>query len=463
MTLEEKVAQMLCVWQTEAGDARRRAGPVRRREGRGSLRPRPRPRPGRAAERRGRRPGRARGMAELTNAIQRFFVERVAPGHPGHLPRGVPARPRGEGRRRASRSRSASARRSIPDLVERLYAMTAAEARARGTHQALTPGRGRGARAALGPRRGDLRRGPVPGGAAGRGRRARASRATRPSATRRRVIATLKHFAAHGQPESGTNCAPVERVDAGAARDVSLDVQGRHPGRRRPQRDAVLQRDRRRAVAREPLALEDVLRGEWGFRGFTVSDYFAIRELNETATERDQPLRGARRPSTPPSWRSRAGVDIELPDPDCYPHLVELVREGDDPGVADRRSRARRCCAAKFRLGLFDDPYVDPDEAERDGARCRRTGALALEAARKTITLLKNEGGVLPLDAAARPAHRRHRPERRPRDARRLQRRADARRHGARRASAAACRPASRCSTTRAARSPSAGPGSRTR
>jgi beta-glucosidase len=92
----------------------------------------------------------------------------------------------------------------------------------------------------------------------------------------------------------------------------------------------------------------------------------------------------------------RAGVDIEMPDIDCYPHLVDLVREGVIPeSLID--DRVRPMLGAKFLLGLFDDPYVDPDAAERI-VRDPAHRALALEAARKTITLLKNDNGVLPLD-----------------------------------------------------------------
>jgi beta-glucosidase len=91
-------------------------------------------------------------------------------------------------------------------------------------------------------------------------------------------------------------------------------------------------------------------------------------------------------------------VDIELPDPDCYPFLVELVREGTlEESILDER--VRPMLRAKFLLGLFDDPYVDPDAADRI-VREPSHRELALEAARKTITLLKNDGGLLPLDAA---------------------------------------------------------------
>ena len=179
-----------------------------------------------------------------------------------------------------------------------------------------------------------------------------------------RVIATLKHFAAHGQPESGMNCAPVERLRARAARDVPLHVQGSHPEGRRHQRDGVLQRDRRRAVARQPWLLRDVLRKEWGFKGFVVSDYYAIWELGyRPDTHGHFVAHRTRRRSC--ALAVQAGVNIELPDPDCYLHLVELVRKGVSEGISSSTSWLRPCCSGNFEMGLFDDPYVDPDEAER--------------------------------------------------------------------------------------------------
>ncbi len=139
--------------------------------------------------------------------------------------------------------------------------------------------------------------------------------------------------------------------------------------------------------------LEGVLREEWGFQGYVVSDYFAIRELHERSDLYGHHLAPDGKQAA--LLAVRAGVDIELPDPDCYPSLLELAREGALPeSLLD--ARIRPMLAAKFRLGLFEDPYVDPEAA----ARIVREPAhreLALEAAGKTITLLKNEGGVLPL------------------------------------------------------------------
>ena len=86
----------------------------------------------------------------------------------------------------------------------------------------------------------------------------------------------------------------------------------------------------------------------------------------------------------------RAGVNIELPEPDCYQHLVELVREGT---LAEKEldELVAPMLEHKFKLGLFDDPYVDPDDSRADRRLRRQSQARALEAARETITLLKND------------------------------------------------------------------------
>jgi len=392
MTLEEKVAQMVGVWQRKPAmltDEAGRFDEAKARQhfghghGLGQV--------GRASDAGGGLG--ARAMAELTNAIQKFFVGESRLGIPvvfheeclhGHAAKEGTSFPQPIG----------LGATFDPGLVERLYAMTAAEARARGTHQALTPV----VDVAREPRWGRVEEtfGEDPylvarlGVAAVRGFQGDAT-----FAGRRHVIATLKHYAAHGQPESGTNCAPVN-VSLRVLRETFLSTF----------KAAVLEGG---ALSVMPSyneidgvpshanrwLIEEVLRGEWGFRGFTVSDYFAIRELNETKTNATSHY-VARDGRHAAELAVRAGVDVELPDPDCYPHLVDLVRDGVIPeSLIDER--VRPVLRAKFLLGLFDDPYVDPDEAERI-VHDPFHRALALEAARKTITLLKNEGGVLPLD-----------------------------------------------------------------
>lgn len=394
MTLEEKVAQMLCIWQQKSAalvDERGRFDMAKAEayfasgHGLGQV--------GRPSDAGGGLT--ARQMAETTNDIQRFFVERSRLGIPvifheeclhGHAAREGTSFPQPIG----------LGATFDPELVERLYTMTAAEARARGTHQALTPV----VDVAREPRWGRVEEtfGEDPylvarmGVAAVRGFQGDAS-----FAGKTRVIATLKHFAAHGQPESGTNCAPAN-VSMRVLREVFLPtfkaaIQEAGAMSVMPAYNEI---DGVPAHANRWL-LQDVLRREWGFEGFVVSDYFAIRELNERPEFFGHHV--ARDGKAAAALAVATGVDIELPDPDCYLHLAELVREGTVPeSVIDER--VRPMLRAKFRLGLFDDPYVDPAEAERI-VREPSHRDLALEAARKTITLLKNDRGALPIDPLA--------------------------------------------------------------
>jgi beta-glucosidase len=390
MTIEEKVAQMVGVWQKKPAmlvddEGRFDLEKARRSfaHGLGQV--------GRASDAGGGLG--ARAMAELTNAIQRFFVEESRLGIPvivheeclhGHAAKEGTSFPQPIG----------LGATFDPDLVERLYAMTAAEARARGAHQALTPV----VDVAREPRWGRVEEtfGEDPYLVARLG--VASVRGFQGDATFRgktRLIATLKHFAAHGQPESGTNCAPVN-VSMRVLRETFLSTfkAAVQEGGALSVMPSYNEIDGVPSHANRWL-IEQVLRGEWGFTGFTVSDYFAIRELHETRTGATS-HHVARDGRHAAELAVRAGVDVELPDPDCYPALADLVREGVIPeSLID--ARVRPMLRAKFLLGLFDDPYVDPDRAEAV-VRDPFHRALALEAARKTITLLKNDGGLLPLD-----------------------------------------------------------------
>jgi beta-glucosidase len=212
----------------------------------------------------------------------------------------------------------------------------------------------------------------------------------------KRVIATLKHFAAHGQPESGQNCAPAN-VSERVLRETFL-----HPFRDAIQRGGAIsvmasynEIDGIPSHANRWL-LRDVLRKEWGFKGFIVSDYYAIWELGYRPDTHGQFVAKDKRESC--ALAVNAGVNIELPEPDCYLHLVELVRK-----KVLKESQLDELVAPmllwKFNMGLFDDPYVDPDDADRI-VGCNSNRELALQAARETITLLKNENDLLPLNAS---------------------------------------------------------------
>lgn len=136
--------------------------------------------------------------------------------------------------------------------------------------------------------------------------------------------------------------------------------------------------------------LTDVLRKEWGFEGFVVSDYGSVRGILDKHLVAATPEETAK-------LALEAGLDVELPRTDIYGDpLLKAVKEGLIPEeVVDEA--VRRVLRAKFLIGLFDDPFADPDEAERVcGSEAH--AQLALQAAREGIVLLKNEGGLLPLD-----------------------------------------------------------------
>ena len=400
MTLEEKAAQMMCIWQEKttklldaAGDfdLKKARAAFKKGHGLGQV--------GRPSDA-GSVPSdagvgkNARETAELANAIQKFFMEHSRLGIPvmfheeclhGHAAIGATSFPQPIGLGATFN----------PDLVEKLFTMTAEEARVRGAHQALTPVVDVARDARWG--RVEETYGEDPflntqlGIAAVRGFQGNAE-----FADKKRVIATLKHFAAHGQPESGQNCAPVN-VSERVLRETFL-----HPFKDAIQRGGAIsvmasynEIDGVPSHASEWL-LRDVLRKEWGFKGFVVSDYYAIWELHHRPDTHGHFVAKDKRQAC--ELAVKAGVNIEFPEPDCYLHLVELVRK-----KVLKESQLDELVAPmlfwKFKMGLFDDPYVDPDEAARV-VGCDANRRLALQAAHETITLLKNENNLAPLNPA---------------------------------------------------------------
>ena len=391
MTLEEKAAQMMCVWQKKSEtlvngdgnfDLKKAKAAFKKGHGLGQV-----GRPSDAGKGKN-----AREMAELTNAIQKFFLQNSRLGIPvmfheeclhGHAGIGSTSFPQPIGLGATFN----------PGLIESLYAMTAEEARVRGTHQALTPV----VDVARDPRWGRVEEtfGEDPylvtqlGIASVRGFQGDAS-----FKDKKRIIATLKHFAAHGQPESGINCAPTN-VSMRLLRETFL-----YPFKDAIQKSGAIsvmaaynEIDGVPAHASEWL-LRDVLRKEWGFKGFVVSDYYAIWELGYRPDTHGHCVAKDKKESC--ALAVRAGVNIEFPEPDCYLHLVELVHKG-----VLKESQLDELVAPmlfwKFKMGLFDDPYVNPDEAARM-VGSEKNRKLALQAARETITLLKNANNLAPLN-----------------------------------------------------------------
>ncbi|MCA9257851.1 MAG: glycoside hydrolase family 3 C-terminal domain-containing protein [Planctomycetales bacterium] len=391
MTLDEKAAQMQCVWrgkkdrllddngQFDLDLARREFADGR---GLGQV-----GRPSDAGQGLN-----ARDMAVLTNAIQKFFIEESRLGIPvvfheeclhGHKAIDATSFPQPIG----------LAATFDDDLVRRVFALTAHEARCRGAHQALTPV----VDVARDPRWGRVEEtygeDPHLVGAMGTA----AVQGFQGDATfrdKQRVVATLKHFAGHGQPEAGTNIGPVN-VSERVLRETFLSTfkQAIEVGGAMSVMASYNEIDGVPSHANRWL-LRKVLRDEWKFDGYVVSDYDAVREMADRPGLFGHHVAKDGREAA--ALAVRAGVNIELPDPDCYRELIDLVRDGAlEEAALDEL--VRPMLAAKFQLGLFDDPYVDPDYAERFvGSEQNRQ--LALEAALKTITLLKHDASVAPLD-----------------------------------------------------------------
>lgn len=138
--------------------------------------------------------------------------------------------------------------------------------------------------------------------------------------------------------------------------------------------------------------LTDVLRGEWGFTGFVVSDYTSEQELIAHGFAEDG--RDAARIAI------MAGVDVSMVSGIYLEHLPRLVEAGEVP-MSRVDEAVRRVLMTKAALGLFDDPYRGTDvRREKAVIGSRDHIALSREAGVKSIVLLKNEGGVLPLKTA---------------------------------------------------------------
>jgi beta-glucosidase len=381
MTLEEKVGQMLCLWNAkrQITDAQGRFDPARApkwfRVGIGRIE---RPSDGHGA----------RAEAEYTNAIQRWVKDNTRLG--------IPVLFHEEALHGLMAPEATSFPQAIalastwdPDLVERAFAVVAQEVRARGAHQVLAPV----VDVARDPRWGRFEEtfGEDPYLAARMGLAAvRGFQGGGRTIPAGRVIATLKHLTGHGQPESGMNVGPAPFGER-TLRDVffppfEVAVKQGHARSLMPSYNEV---DGIPSHANRWM-LHDVLRKEWGFDGTIVSDWQAVSQLagrHRVAADAADAARQA----------LAATVDVELPDVETYHTLVEQVKQGKVPEAAINDA-VRRLLRDKFELGLFEDPCVDPAHAdELSGAAASRP--LALEAARQAIALLQNRGGLLPLSA----------------------------------------------------------------
>ncbi|WP_301751876.1 glycoside hydrolase family 3 N-terminal domain-containing protein [uncultured Erythrobacter sp.] len=206
-----------------------------------------------------------------------------------------------------------------------------------------------------------------------------------------KVFATLKHMTGHGQPESGNNVAPAQLSERELRENFF------------PPFREVLRRTSVGAVMpsyneidgvpshANAWLLGTVLRGEWGFDGIIASDYGGVHELatlHHVARDWEDAAHQA----------LLAGVDSELPEGQAFATLVDAERAGRVP-LALVDTACARMLAFKFRCALFENPYGDAALAEAITGNAEAR-ALALEAARKGVCLLTNNG-ALPLDRKA--------------------------------------------------------------
>lgn len=392
MTLEEKAAQLICVWntkpqkidtkdaapRTDRGDFSPEKAKVLIPHGIGQI----------ARQGEDKTP---RGSAEFANTFQKWLVENTRLGIPaifhdeilhGNMARGSTVFP----------TPISLASSWDTDLISRVFTVGALETRVRGSQHVLGPNL-------------DLARDPrwgrteetfgedpylasrfavsvvkaLQGGANNQN----------PKIGENHVIATGKHFIGHGQPEGGTNIAPVNLSER-LLRETHLKTfeAAIKEGGLQSVMPAYHELDGVPAHANKHF-LQDILRQDFGFQGVVVSDYYAIGELasrHRVAFDKADATRQS----------LEAGVDMELPDPDNYLTIVEQVKAGKISEEILNRA-VSNVLRSKFQLGLFENPYVDANKAEKfvDSAEHR---ALALEAARRSIVLLKNQNNLLPLD-----------------------------------------------------------------
>lgn len=202
------------------------------------------------------------------------------------------------------------------------------------------------------------------------------------------VLACGKHLIAGSEPSNGTNAAPMD-VSERTLREVYLP----------PYKAAVDAGVATLMAAHNELngipchadkwMMDGIMRKEYGFKGFIVSDWMDVERIHELH-------RAA--PDMVDAYRQSvyAGLDMHMHGPGFMEGIIESVKEGE-LSEADVDRACRSILYYKFRLGLFENPFVDIKESKKV-TFCKEHRKTALEAAEKSIVLLKNEGSLLPLD-----------------------------------------------------------------
>jgi beta-glucosidase len=204
-----------------------------------------------------------------------------------------------------------------------------------------------------------------------------------------KVAATLKHLGIHGQSEGGLNVSP-SNIDERTAREVFL----------KPFQYCIAEAKVMCVMAAynelfgvpahiNTFLLKDILRKEWGFKGLVVSDYFAINDLSSLHKVTPNLAEAG-------MMAFKAGIDVEMPDPGGFGSLKKYINNGKI-SMNEIDAAVTRLLIVKFRLGLFENPYIDAVKAEEIVGSAQKR-AVAYKAATEAMVLLKNDNNFLPLD-----------------------------------------------------------------
>ncbi|MGA7538378.1 MAG: glycoside hydrolase family 3 N-terminal domain-containing protein [Steroidobacteraceae bacterium] len=391
MTLQEKLAQISCIWQRkgEVEDANGNFDPAKASRvfpyGIGQV---ARPSDRVPLESNDPLTNAFRDVpqtVEFVNAVQHYSVDDTRLG--------IPTLFHGEGlhgymARDATSFPQAIALASSwdPALITRIYTVVAREARARGVQLLLTPVINLG----RDPRWGRIEEtfGEDPYIASRMGvAEVRGLQGDSLPLAPSRVFATLKHMAGYGVPEAGTNVGPAEITRRTL---LQMYLPAFHAAIREANAQVVMASYNE--IGGIPShanhwMLTDLLRDEWGFKGVVLSDYEGIEQLVSLHHVAGNLTDAA-------AISLNAGVDDDMPDGEAFAHLPQAMAEGKVT-QAEIDTAARRVLRLKFLAGLFEHPYADARYAEKitDDAEAR---ALAVKAAQESIVLLKNDG-TLPL------------------------------------------------------------------
>lgn len=325
---------------------------------------------------------------EKVNAYQKYMVEKTRLG--------IPAFIGGEGLHGFMAVKSTYFPQAIalgctfnPELVEGVYSVVAKELRSRGVNLVLSPVLDLAREPRWGRTEECYSEDPYLVGqmslAAVRGFQGRTMDELKDG---NHVVATLKHFAGHGQPEGGRNTAPV----ATSKRDLidnhlypfEVCVKEGHA------LSVMASYNELEGIPNHAnkWLLTDVLKDEWGFDGFVTADQGGVQDLI-SVHHMAPDMRSAAK------YAIEAGIDFELKGRKAmFETLKEsVVREEISIEYIDRAVKA--ILLQKFRAGIFEHPYTDENEMVYNTPEHKQ---MALDAARESVVLLKNDNKILPLD-----------------------------------------------------------------